>query len=184
MKKILFLILALCLLVVPVMAQEQDNPVVVNWEEDLEQSFIEKEYAGKFYLFPDFGIQFLVPAGLEPLELTEDDTQRGVFAVFTTEDESMEVIAQFLDYEVETLEEVAMLEKENRGDDMHFAGFYQLNGLNAIIFADTNTDALVANIATTVPNHFIKLTIQPISNEELNSFSGYITGSVMPCSEE
>ena len=184
MKKVLFVLLALCLFVVPAMAQEKDNPVVVDWEEDLEQAFIEKEYVGKFYLFPDYGIQFLVPGGLDPMELTEEDAERGIFAYFMTENEEMQVVAQFLDYELETLEEVAMWEKQNRGDDMKFAGFYKINGLDAIIFVDTESDVLVVNVATSVPNNFIKITIAPISNEELNSLSGFITGSIMPIPEE
>ena len=184
MKKVLFVLLALCLFVVPVMAQEIDNPVVINWEGDLEDAFIEREYAGKFYLFPDYGIQFLVPAGLDPMELNDEDAELGIFAFFMTENEEMQVAAQFLDYELETLEEVAMWEKQNRGDDMKFAGFYKINGLDAIIFVDTESDVLVANVATSVPKHFIKVTISPISNEELNSLSGFITGSIMPYSPE
>ena len=183
MKKILVVLLAVLLFALPVMAQEKDNPVVTNWEGDMEDSFIEKEYAGQFYLFPDYGIQFLVPAGLDPMELTEEDTENSVFGAFASE-EGHSIFAQLLNYGVDTLEEVAMFEKEQRGDDMHFAGYYVLNGLNAIIFMDSESDVLVANIETSAPQNFIKITISPISNENLNALSGYILASIQPYSEE
>ncbi len=188
MKKVLFVLLALCLFVVPVMAQESpDNPVVTNWEGDLEDSFIEKEYAGKFYLFADYGLQFLVPSDpvpFEPQDLTEEDAEHGVFAVFMTADEKNQILASFLNYGVETLEEVAMIEKENRGDNMKFGGYYQFNGLNAILFMDTNSDVLVAVISTTAEGQYIKIALSSISDENVNAVSGYIMGSIQPYSAE
>ena len=77
-----------------------------------------------------------------------------------------------------------MFEKEQRGDDMHFAGYYVLNGLNAIIFMVSESDVLVANIETSAPQNFIKITISPISDEDLNALSGYILASIQPYSEE
>lgn len=184
MKKLLIVLLALCLFAVPVMAQTQEEPVVTVWEGDLENSFIEAGIAAKFYVFGDYGIQFLVPAGFEPVELTEEHAAHGIFGAFTNEDNGWEIVASFLDYGVDTLEEVAMLEKEARGDNMKFGGFYQINGLNAIIFADVNNDTLVVNVSTSVPQNFIKICLSPISDEVFNSVTGYITGSIQPYSKE
>ena len=185
MKKLFIVLLAVLLFALPVMAQEQDTPVEISWEGEMEDSFIEKEYAGKFYLFEDYGIQFLVPGGMEPVELDEEDEAHGVFAYFEVPDApEMHIVAQFLDYGVDTLEEVAMFEKEQRGDDMLFGGYYVLNGLNAIMFVDTDSDAMICNIGTSSPQQFIKITLTPISNEELNARSGYILASIQPYSAE
>ena len=151
MKKILVVLLAVLLFALPVMAQEKDNPIVTNWEGDM--------------------------------ELTEEHNENSVFGAFASE-EGHSIFAQLLNYGVDTLEEVAMFEKEQRGDDMHFAGYYVLNGLNAIIFMDSESDVLVANIETSAPQNFIKITISPISDENLNALSGYILASIQPYSEE
>lgn len=183
MKKLFIVLLAVLLFALPVMAQEIDNPVVTNWEGDMEDSFIEAEIPGKFYLFADYGIQFLVPGGFEPMELDEEDETHGVFAFFQAENGN-HIVAQYLDYGVDTLEDVAMFEKESRGDDMKFAGFYRINGLDAIIFADTASDALICNIGTSAPQQFIKMTLSPISDEEFNAVSGYIMASIQPLEED
>lgn len=184
MKKILMVLFALMLFVLPVMAQEIDNPEIVDWEGEMENSFIEKGYAGQFYIFEDYGLQFLVPAGLEPVELSEEDQENGVIGLFATEDFSVQIIASFLNYGVETLEEVAAMEKDARGDNMKFLGYYVINGLNGILFADTANDTFVCNISTSVPENFIKIVLTPISNEDLNALSGYIMASIMPYSEQ
>lgn len=184
MKKLIIVLLALCLFAVPVMAQTQEDPKVVNWEEDLEQSFIDAGLAGQFYLFGDYGLQFLVPAGLEPVELTEEHAAHGIFGAFAAEDSDRQIVASYLDYGVDTLEDVAQLEKQARGDNMKFGGFYVVNGLNAILFVDTNSDVLVVNIAATAPQQFIKLTIGPVSDEGLNALTGYFVGSIKPYDPE
>ena len=72
MKKVLFVLLALCLFIVPVMAQETpDDPVVLNWEE-LADQYVEAGHSGTLYAFNDLGIRLLIPEGYEQQELSEE----------------------------------------------------------------------------------------------------------------
>ena len=81
MKRFIVVLLAVLLFALPVMAQEEDNPVVLTWEGDIEDTFVKEGLSGTIYNINDLGIKFLVPEGLEPTEVSEADMEEnGVFA--------------------------------------------------------------------------------------------------------
>lgn len=182
MKKILIIVLALCLFVIPAMAQTQDNPTVANWE-DLEEDFIATGYSGTFYTLNDYGIQLLIPGGLEPVELTDEQLEDGFVALFGTDDGSVYIPVTFRDLECETLPEVAEMALTGH-EERQFGGFYKINGLDAILLYDGGTDHLIVVIPTSLDSHYLQVSITPISNEEINSLSGFIIGSIQPIPEE
>jgi len=186
MKRFIVVLLAVLLFALPVMAQEEDNPVVLTWEGDIEDTFVKEGLSGTIYDINDLGIKFLVPEGLEPTEVSEADMEEnGVFAAFLSEDGKKQIIVSFRDLEVDTLGDVALLARDSIGEEnFHYGGFYRFNGLNGIVFMDANRDQLTAAIGTTEPQHFIQITMLPISNEEMNALSGFVLGSIQPYSAE
>ena len=182
MKKLFAVLLSLCLFVIPAMAQTQDNPQEMTWEE-LEESFQETGYGGQFWNIPSLGISIMIPNGLEQTELSEESIENGFVEIFATEDASVAVMISYRDLGCETLEEVAELVVETI-EDAKFGGFYRINGLDAILFMNPGNDDLTAAIGTTEPGHYIQVSIKPISNEEINSLSGYILGSIQPLEED
>lgn len=181
MKKLFLVLLALCLFVVPALAQTEDDPVVTNWE-DLEEDFIATGYSGKFYTFADLGIQFLVPGGLEPLELSEENLEKGFAGIFLSEDESIMLAVSMRDLECETLTEVAELAVSS-SDKIKFGGYYKINGFDAIMFYNEETDQMTCAIPTTADGYFIQVSLNPMTNEEINKLSGFIFGSIQPFEE-
>ena len=81
MKKLFVVLMALCLFVLPVMAQTQDAPQEINWA-DLEESFAETGYGSKFYDISELGFKILIPDGLDPIELSQDNIDHGFVRIF------------------------------------------------------------------------------------------------------
>ena len=185
MKKFLLVLFAVLLFAIPVIAQEEDNPVVLTWEDDIENVFIENGHSGTFYNIPDLGIKLLVPEGLEPVELTETEiNENGLAAAFVNEDSSKQIIVSLRDLGVDNLYDLSILARDSIGEGFKYGGFYKLNGLNAIVFMNTERDELTAAISTTEPQYFIQVSILPISDEDMNILSGFILGSIQPYTEE
>ena len=182
MKKLFFVLLALCIFVFPVMAQTEDAPAVTKWE-DLEEDFIATGYSGTFYTITDLGMKLLVPGGLEPVELSEESIDRGFVAAFMTEDESITLAISLRDLECETLKDVAELAISNN-ENIKFGGFYTINGIDAIMFYNPDTDELTTAIPTSKDGHFIQISLSPMQNEEVNKLSGFVMGSIQLVSEE
>ena len=182
MKKLFVVLMALCLFVLPVMAQTQDEPKEITWAE-LEESFIETGYKGAFWNFPSLGISMMIPGGLDQTELSQEAVDSGFVDIFATEDESVAVMISYRDLGCETLAEVEELVTENL-ENAKILGYYTLNGLGSLMFLNPDNDDLTVAIGTTEPGYFIQVSIKPISNEEINSLSGFILGSIMPLEEE
>lgn len=182
MKKLLVVLLALCIFVMPAMAQTPDDPQIVNWE-DLEESFIETGYGGDFWNLPSLGISLLIPKGLDQVELSQEDIDDGFVSVFATEDLNVQVLISLRDLECDTLVDVYHL-VENNIENAQFAGFFRYNGLDALMFLNPATEDLTSVIPTVDDGYYIQVSIKPITNEEINKLSGFIFGSIMPMSEE
>ena len=182
MKKILIALIALCLFALPVMAQTQDNPQEITWEE-LEESFAETGYDYDFWDIPSLGISMMIPAGLEPMELSEDHIDNGFVEIFATEDQSVAVLLSFRDLECETLADVEQLVIENI-ESAQILGYYVINGLDALMFLNPGNEDLTVAMGTVDPGYFIQVSIKPITNEEINKLSGFIFGSIMAMEEE
>ena len=182
MKKLFIVLLALCLFALPAMAQTQDDPQSITWEE-LEESFVKTGYSGAFWDFPSLGISMMIPGGLDQTDLSQEAVDRGFVDIFTTEDESVAIMISYRDLGCETLAEVEELVSENL-ENAHILGYYTLNGLGSLMFMNPDNDDLTVAIGTTEPGYYIQVSIKPSSNEEINSLSGFIFGSIMPYTEE
>lgn len=182
MKKLLIVFLALCLFVLPVMAQTQDEPQEITWEE-LEESFAETGYGSSFWNIPSLGIQILIPDGLDQTDLSQEQIDDGFVEIFATEDRSVAVLLSYRDLGCETLADVEELVLENI-EDAQILGYFVINGLDALMFLNPGNDDLTVAIGTTEPENFIQVSIKPISNEEINKLSGFIFGSIQPLTEE
>ena len=183
MKKLFVVLLALCLFVMPAMAQTKDEPEAINWE-DLEKDFNETGYGYEFYDISEHGFKIMIPNGLEPTELSQKDIENGFVRYFATEDQSVRVLISYRNLGCETLADLEELITENV-ENAKIAGYYIINGLDALIFLNPADEDLTAAIGTTEPGYFIQVSLEPvISNEEINKLSGFIFGSIQPLTEE
>ena len=183
MKKLLFVLLALCLFVVPVMAQTADDPQIINWE-DLEDDWNNFKFGGRLYTNPNIGIQFLVPNGLNPIDLTDDQIEDGIVDAFVDETGTMSEILYLRNLGVDTLTEVAELASKTL-QGFKFPGYFKVNGFDAIMVYSGETDELIAVFETNTPQTFIQLGLKPITTyPDLNSVSGFVFGSVAAYSED
>lgn len=181
MKKLVLVVFMLCLLAIPAIGQTIDSPVTTTWEE-LEESFIETGYGADFYDINDFGFRILIPNGLEPVELSDEQIKNGFIVDFANEDHSAAVIVVYRDMQCESLEELADYIAENLGEDK-IAGYYRMNGLDGLVFVNPENEELVCALKATEGGYFVQVSIQPTSNEELNKLSGFIFGSIQKIEE-
>ena len=93
MKKMMAGLLASCMLLsaAPAYAAETEAaaPVEINWSDvtdALEAAGQDPLEMGDFYTFNDIACMMWAPHGLEPQELTEEDTENGMIAYFSTEE--------------------------------------------------------------------------------------------------
>ena len=108
----------------------------------------------------------------------------GFVRYFATEDQNVRVLISYRNLGCETLADLEELITENV-ENATIAGYYVINGLDALIFLNPADEDLTAAIGTTEPGYFIQVSLEPvISNEEINKLSGFIFGSIQPLTEE
>ena len=81
MKKIIAILMALCLLTGFAMAEE------INWS-DIEDTVADSGIEGEFFSISDIGVKMFIPDVFQEAELSEDDVAEGYICYLTTEDES------------------------------------------------------------------------------------------------
>ena len=73
MKKILCVVLILCLMLTAALAEEA---VALNWE-DVVPILEAGNVTGQFYTFDEISIKIWLPDGMVPVELTDEDKEAG-----------------------------------------------------------------------------------------------------------
>ena len=182
MKKMLFVLLALCLFVVPAMAQTQDNPEVINWE-DLEEALEKSPYGGRIFNNEFLGISYFVPNGLNQVELTEEQNNDGIMDAYVDETGTIQELFILRQMPFSTLEEFADFVSEN-SKESKVLGYYKINGFDALMIVNGETEEMITVINTTTEGYFIQVSLKPMSQESVNAISGFVFGSITPYSAE
>ncbi|MBQ6510311.1 MAG: hypothetical protein IJI07_12625 [Flexilinea sp.] len=179
MKKFLFVVIALCLIVFPVFA-ETEEVQVITWDE-AEEAFTENGYHGLIYSFDKLGFEMMIPDGLEMAELTEEMFyDRGIMSVFIDESGTRQVVVELSNLYCETLDEVADMVSENVGD-AQFA-YAQINGLNALLFTNPGEDSVTC-VLNAGDGYFVQVTVSPSEDEYMHAMTNYIFASIRPIEE-
>ena len=167
MKKLFALVVVLVLALSAVSAFAAE----MNWS-DVEETASQIE--GDFVTFDEIAVKIWMPAVLQAVELTDEDTQNGYIGYFMTEDESAAVAVQYVNTDGMTLEEYAA-QLEEAGLTGIETG--TVNGLPCVSYDNPESDATSISF-TTEAGYILEVTCSPMSDEGFAATATLIAASI------
>ncbi len=171
MKKFYAIIVALCLMMTVALAEEVP---ALNWE-DFEPALEAGGVSGQFYTFDEIDIKIWIPDGINPTELTEEDTENGYIGYFMPDDESAAVAIMYVDVDGMTLEEYADYLTSEVGAAEVEAGM--VNGFPCVSYRLPEQDS-VSVMFTTEAGYALEVTCAPLSEENADLVWGAVISSI------
>jgi len=171
MKKLSAVLLALCLLLSVAVAETIPE---INWE-TFEAAINEAGIQGDFYTFNDLAVKFWVPQGLNAVELTAEDAEKGYIGYFTSEDGAT-LAFLYVNAEGLSLEDyAAWLQGNEEITDVEIA---VVNGLPCVNYRMPAQDSV--NVAfTTEAGNILEVIMSPASVENAEYVWGAVAASIM-----
>lgn len=167
MKKLVVLILALCMLCSVAFANE------LTWASVEEAA---SQIAGEFKTFDEISVKIWIPEVLQAAELSDEDRENGYIGYFASDDAAVAV--QYVNMEGMSLEEYeAQLKEDSEVSDIE-AG--TVNGLPALSYAIKDKDTGVVAF-TTEMGYILEVACGPLSNEGFAQMVGIILSSIQGC---
>ncbi len=171
MKKLLCVVMVLCLMMAAALAEETP---ALNWE-DFEPILEAGNVTGQFYTFDDVAIKIWLPEGLNPVELTEEDQANGYIGYFMPEDESATVAVVYVDVNGMSLEEYGEYLASEAGATEVEVG--TVNGFPCVSYKLPEQDS--ASVAfTTEAGYVLEVTCAPLSVENAELVWGAVIASI------
>jgi len=171
MKRILCVLLMLCLLAPAALAEEAAS---LNWE-TVEPVLEAGNVTGQFYTFDEIAVKIWLPDGMLPVELTEEDREKGYIGYFMPEDESAQMAVMYVDIKGMSLEEYA----QELTSDSRFTDIEQgtVNGLPCISYKMPEQDSVSVTF-TTEAGYALEVTCAPLSAENADLVWGAVIASI------
>ena len=167
MKKLVVLILALCMLCSVAFANE------LTWASVEEAA---SQIAGEFKTFDEISVKIWIPEVLQAVELRDEERESGYIGSFASDEAAVAV--QYVNMEGMSLEEYeAQLKEDSEVSDIE-AG--TVNGLPALSYAIKDKDTGVVAF-TTEMGYILEVACGPLSNEGFAQMVGIILSSIQGC---
>lgn len=175
MRKLVVLLMALCLLSACVLAHAD----VVNWK-DIEPHLEELGLEGDFYTLKAVNVMLWAPSDLQPVEeLPEDVLERDVTAIFINENGDKGINVVYTDVGSNNLEDYADALSENGAESI---SMNTINGLNAVeYYLPSNGTYSVAFVSDT--GKLLEFTMSPFSPEDTNVEWATVIASIQSAAE-
>lgn len=150
----------------------------MNWEDyapEVEKAKLE----GDFYALNQVALQFWVTSVLQQVEVTDEDAEDGLLAMFADEEGDYGFFVTYFDGEGSTLEEYAkLIEEDGAYDEVEFM---KINGLDALTFSETDEDCEYGYIAfLTDAGYILTFTYWDISDEDYLGMVSIMVASIQP----
>lgn len=171
MKKILCVILMLCMMTSVALAGETPT---LSWEAF--QPILEAGgVTGQFYTFDEIAVKIWLPDGMYPVELTEEDAAKGYIGYFMPEDQSAAVAVMYVDMNGASLEEYAELLSSDSNVTEIENGI--VNGLPCVSYKLPGQDSVCVTF-TTEAGYALEITCTPLSEENAELVWGAVFASI------
>lgn len=172
MKKLVSLVLVavMMLCAVPAFATET---TVVNWA-DLQEQGAETIARGEFVVFDEIAVKMWVPAGLNAVELTDEDKESGYIAYFMPEDESAALAVMYVDANGMTLEEYKAMLPDAGATEIEDV---IVNGMPAITYVLEENDTVCISFATEA-GYIFEVSGAPKSDEGFSAVLAFVMASL------
>ena len=175
MKKLLCVVMALCLMLSATAVLAEEAPAL-NWE-DFEPIMEASGVTGEFVTFDEVAVKIWIPEGMNAAELTQEDIDKGFIGYFAPEDQSASLSVVYVDTEGMTLEEYG----ENLAAQEGVTGIENgtVNGLPCISY-EIPEQSSVSIAFTTEAGYVLEVTCWPVGDENANVLWGAVTASIQP----
>ena len=171
MKKLLCVLLLLCLLVPAALAEET---ATLNWEKVvpvLEAGNV----TGQFYTFDEIAVKIWLPDGMEPTELTDEDREKGYIGYFMPEDQSAQMAVMYVNTNGASLDEYAQyLSSESDVAEIEKG---TVNNFPCVSYKLPAQDS-VCIAFTTEAGYILEVTCAPLSVENAELVWGAVIASI------
>ena len=171
MKKLLCVVMALCLMMTAALAEQA---TALNWE-DFEPVLEAGGVTGEFYTFDEIAIKIWLPEGLNPVELTDEDKSAGYIGYFQPEDQSATVAVVYVDVNGMSLEEYGeYLSAEADATEVEIG---TVNGFPCVSYQLPEQDSVSVTF-TTEAGYALEVTCSPVSEENAELVWGAVIASI------
>ena len=163
MKKILALVMMLCLLCGVAMAEEQA------------EADVENELSGDYVVFDQLGLQIWLPEGLNAAEVSEEDAASGRLAAYVADDQTAYFTVDAVNAGEMTIDQLY----ENVTNDANSTDVEVLdcNGLTVVSCRNNQTDCFTGALVDTNSN-IIMFSMGPASSEGADAVFYYVMASL------
>lgn len=170
MKKLLSVVIALCMMMCVALAEEVP---ALNWE-DFEPALEAGGVTGQFYTFDEIAVKMWLPEGLNPVELTDEDKENGYIGYFQPEDQSATVAVMYVDVQGMSLEDYAAALPEYGATEIEVG---TVNGLPCVSYELPEQDSVSVTF-TTEAGYVLEVTCAPLSEENAELVWGAVVSSI------
>ena len=173
MKKIVCVLMALCLMLTATAAMAE---ATLNWS-DFEPILSESGVNGEFVTFDQVAVKIWIPEGMNAAELAQEDIDKGFIAYFMPEDQSAALSVVYVDTDSMTLEEFG--ENLANMEGVTEIEYGTVNGLPCVTYQIPDQDS-VSIAFTTEAGYILEVTCWPLSEENATLVWGAVTASIQP----
>ena len=173
MKKLVCVLAALCLIATAAVALAEAAPAL-NWE-DVTPILEAGGVSGDFYTFDEIAMKIWLPERMYPVELTEQEREKGFIGYFMPEDESGAVSVVYVDVSGMSLEEYGEYLASEAGATEIEVG--TVNGFPCVSYKLPEQDSVSVTF-TTEAGYALEVTCTPLSVENADLLWGAVISSI------
>ena len=157
-------------------AEAVGAPAEFNWDEKMQQMFIDEGFAGTVYDIDALGMQMLVPEGLEKRQPTDEEKEKDTILVFENEeqDKKIELVLGAVG-ECKTLDEVKAYIEENVPGIVITPT--KINEFDTLVYGSEETDSMCVLIGAGDAG-FLRVICRPIMDSQMNRLYSYVAASI------
>lgn len=171
MKKILAILMALCMFCGVAMAEAA---VELNWA-DVEPIIEASGVAGDFATFDEIAVKIWIPSDLQATELTDEDRQNGFIGYFADAEQTASLSVVYVNVEGMSIEDYAAQLAEM--EDIAEIEVGTVNGLPCVTYTMPGQDSGHISFATEA-GYILEVSVAPTSVEGADAVWGIVLGSI------
>ena len=157
-------------------AEAVGAPAEFNWDEKMQQMFVNDGFAGTVYDIDALGMQMLVPEGLEQRQPTDEEKEKDTILVFENEeqDKKIELVLGAVG-ECKTLDEVKAYIEENVPGIVITPT--KINEFDTLVYGSEETDSMCVLIGAGDAG-FLRVICRPINDSQMKKLYSYVAASI------